>query len=597
MRAIVLTGRGKAFCSGGDVHDIIGPLLSRDFQGLLEFTRLTCDLVRSMRACRRPVVAALNGTVAGAGAVIATACDIRIAAASARIAFLFTKVGLSGADMGAAWLLPRIVGAGRAAELLMTGDFISADEALRIGSTTAWCRTTQLATTAARARASGSRAGPVICARDHEGRAQPRGRDGSAMRARSRGADSGGADAAPGLPGGLRGVSRQARAEIPVKADRGISRTSARRSSGVGCRSGRSHALAAAARAGDRRRGRTEARETAARDWRGGWLRRSQSQDLRGVCLVREAIAAQSPLADAVVALQGLGATALILAGTEAATRALAAGASSPDDVMAAFAMTEPDAGSDVAALKTTRTTRRRRLDPRRREAPDLERGHRGHLSRLREDHPRAGSRGISAFLVPPTRPGSTFAGAQVLAAPHPLGRLRFADCRVPAARIVGEVDRGFKLGMMTLDRLRPTVGAAACGMAARALRRSGHTRPAAPAVRPAAGRHAARPRKDRPDGDRARCRAAARLSRRLGTGRGAERISVSAAMAKSFATEAAQRIVDDAVQIVGGGGVLVGHPVERLYRAVRALRIYEGATDIQRLIIAGSVLDEAANA
>jgi enoyl-CoA hydratase/carnithine racemase len=133
VRAVVVTGAGKAFCSGGDVHDIIGPLLSRDYRGLLEFTRMTCDLVLAMRQCRRPIVAALNGTTAGAGAVIATACDVRIAAATAKIAFLFTKVGLSGADMGAAWLLPRIVGSGRAAELLMTGEFISADEALRIG--------------------------------------------------------------------------------------------------------------------------------------------------------------------------------------------------------------------------------------------------------------------------------------------------------------------------------------------------------------------------------------------------------------------------------------------------------------------------------
>lgn len=133
VRVVVLTGTGKAFCSGGDVHDIIGALMGRDYRALLEFTRMTCDLVLAIRQCRRPVIAALNGTTAGAGAVIATACDIRIAAASARIAFLFTKVGLSGADMGAAWLLPRIVGAGRAAELLMTGDFIAADEALRIG--------------------------------------------------------------------------------------------------------------------------------------------------------------------------------------------------------------------------------------------------------------------------------------------------------------------------------------------------------------------------------------------------------------------------------------------------------------------------------
>jgi enoyl-CoA hydratase/carnithine racemase len=133
VRAIVITGEGKAFCSGGDVHDIIGPLLTRDYRGLLDFTRMTCDLVLAIRRCRRPVVAALNGTTAGAGAVIATACDVRIAAASAKIAFLFTRVGLSGADMGAAWMLPRIVGLGRATELLMTGDFVSADEAFRIG--------------------------------------------------------------------------------------------------------------------------------------------------------------------------------------------------------------------------------------------------------------------------------------------------------------------------------------------------------------------------------------------------------------------------------------------------------------------------------
>lgn len=133
VRVIVLTGAGKAFCSGGDVHDIIGVLVDRDFRGLLEFTRMTGDLVLAIRQCRQPVVAALNGTVAGAGAVIASACDVRIAAASAKIAFLFTKVGLAGADMGAAWLLPRIVGLGRASELLMTGDFISAEEAHRIG--------------------------------------------------------------------------------------------------------------------------------------------------------------------------------------------------------------------------------------------------------------------------------------------------------------------------------------------------------------------------------------------------------------------------------------------------------------------------------
>jgi len=133
VRSIVLTGAGRAFCSGGDVEDIIGALFARDRAGLHEFTQMTCDLILNIRRCRRPVVAALNGTVAGAGAVIATACDFRIAAETAKIAYLFTRVGLSGADMGASWLLPRIVGLGRATELLMTGDFIDAQTAERIG--------------------------------------------------------------------------------------------------------------------------------------------------------------------------------------------------------------------------------------------------------------------------------------------------------------------------------------------------------------------------------------------------------------------------------------------------------------------------------
>ena len=133
VRAIIVTGAGRAFCSGGDVEDIIGALLGKDLKALHEFTKLTCDLILAMRRCRRPIVGALNGTVAGAGAVIAAACDIRIAAESAKIAFLFTKVGLSGADMGAAWLLPRIVGFGHASEMLLTGDFIDAKRAHEIG--------------------------------------------------------------------------------------------------------------------------------------------------------------------------------------------------------------------------------------------------------------------------------------------------------------------------------------------------------------------------------------------------------------------------------------------------------------------------------
>jgi enoyl-CoA hydratase/carnithine racemase len=133
VRAIVVTGEGRAFCSGGDVETIIGQLFARDYEGLLAFTRMTCELIANIRLCKRPVIAALNGTVAGAGAVIAAACDVRIASERAKIAFLFTKVGLAGADMGAAWLLPRLIGLSRATQLLMSGDFIDAQEAERIG--------------------------------------------------------------------------------------------------------------------------------------------------------------------------------------------------------------------------------------------------------------------------------------------------------------------------------------------------------------------------------------------------------------------------------------------------------------------------------
>ena len=133
VRAVVVTGEGRAFCSGGDVEDIIGELFSRDMAGLLAFTRMTVDLVRAMRACRAPIIAAINGVAAGAGAIIAMASDLRVASPRGRVAFLFNKVGLSGADMGAARLLPRIVGFGRATELLLLGDTVDAETALRIG--------------------------------------------------------------------------------------------------------------------------------------------------------------------------------------------------------------------------------------------------------------------------------------------------------------------------------------------------------------------------------------------------------------------------------------------------------------------------------
>lgn len=133
IHGVILTGEGRGFCSGGDVEDIIGKLLAMDEKELLEFTTMTCDVIANMRACPQPIVAALNGTVAGAGSALALASDFRLAAPEAKIAFLFVKAGLSAADMGACHLLPRIVGLGRATELLMLGDFVSAEEAQRIG--------------------------------------------------------------------------------------------------------------------------------------------------------------------------------------------------------------------------------------------------------------------------------------------------------------------------------------------------------------------------------------------------------------------------------------------------------------------------------
>ncbi len=133
VRALVITGTGRGFCSGGDVHDIIGKLLEMDPHDLLDFTRMTGSVVQRMRECPMPIIAAVNGVAAGAGAVIALAADIRIVARSASFSFLFTKVGLAGGDMGAAYLLPRVIGFGRATEVLMLGDRVDAERAVQIG--------------------------------------------------------------------------------------------------------------------------------------------------------------------------------------------------------------------------------------------------------------------------------------------------------------------------------------------------------------------------------------------------------------------------------------------------------------------------------
>jgi enoyl-CoA hydratase/carnithine racemase len=159
VKAVVVTGAGGNFCSGGDVHEIIGPLTKMDETGLLRFTRMTGDLVRAMRACPQPVIAAVEGVCAGAGAIMAMASDLRLATPDAKTAFLFTRVGLSGADMGACAILPRIIGHGRAAELLFTGRSMTAEEGERWGF---WNRVTAHALDDAQALARELAKGPSI---------------------------------------------------------------------------------------------------------------------------------------------------------------------------------------------------------------------------------------------------------------------------------------------------------------------------------------------------------------------------------------------------------------------------------------------------
>ena len=159
VKAVVVTGAGGNFCSGGDVHEIIGPLTRMDEGGLLRFTRMTGDLVRSMRACPQPIIAAVEGVCAGAGAIIAMASDLRLATPEAKAAFLFTRVGLSGADMGACAILPRIIGHGRAAELLFTGRSMTADEGFAWGF---WNRVTANVLADAQALARDLAKGPNI---------------------------------------------------------------------------------------------------------------------------------------------------------------------------------------------------------------------------------------------------------------------------------------------------------------------------------------------------------------------------------------------------------------------------------------------------
>ena len=331
-----------------------------------------------------------------------------------------------------------------------------------------------------------------------------------------------------------------------------------------------------------------------------GWLRHvvtadhgghGEALDVRSLCLIRETLARYSGLADFVFAMQGLGSGAISLFGSPEMQARYLPGVARGDNV-AAFALSEPDAGSDAAALTT--------------QAEKVEGGWRvngvktwisnGGIADFYTLFARTGegpgAKGVSAFVVDADTPGLTVAERIPVIAPHPLARLEFNDMFIPDAQMLGESGRGFKAAMATLDIFRSTVGAAALGFARRALEE-------------AAGRATARHMFGAPMAELQLVQAkiadmalgidaSALLIYRAAWVKDVQqrRVTREAAMAKLHATESAQQAIDDAVQIFGGLGVRSGHPVEKLYREIRALRIYEGASDVQKLIIARATLE-----
>ena len=338
---------------------------------------------------------------------------------------------------------------------------------------------------------------------------------------------------------------------------------------------------------------RVQARELLAALGRSGWFGPIGERDLRALCLVRETLAAASPLADSVAALQALSITPILLTANEPMQQAWAepalAGAA-----MGAFAMTEAEAGSDVGSIQTTavREGDEYRLDGAKTLISNA--GIADFYIVFASTDPEAGTRGISAFVVGAATAGLRFLRPQVMSAPHPLGDIELDGCRVPAVNRLGGEGEGFKLGMMTLDRVRASVGAAACGLGHRALEEAlSHAKSRQQFGKSLGSFQLVQQKLARMATDLA---AARLLVYRAAweTDRSKERVTLETAMAKAFATEAAQRIVDDAIQVLGGRGVLATHPVDRLYRSVRAMRIYEGTTEIQQLIIAGRLLADS---
>ena len=334
----------------------------------------------------------------------------------------------------------------------------------------------------------------------------------------------------------------------------------------------------------------------------GGWLANAviaphggarTTLDVRTLCLSRETLARRSGLADFAFAMQGLGAGPISIFGSEALRNRYLPGVASGERI-AAFALSEADAGSDVTAM---RTTARRDGDA------WVIGGEKSWISNagiadfyvLFARTPDLGDDAFTAFVIDASAPGCSVSARVPVSAPHPLGTLTLTDCRVPDSAVVGEPGRGLRVALGTLDVFRSTVGAAALGMARRALSEAlVHTQARRAFGKPIAAHQLTQARL----ADMALAiDAAALLVYRAAWTRdmGAERITREAAMAKLFATESAQRVIDDAIQLLGARGVVAGSPLEKLYREIRALRIYEGTSEIQKLVIAGTLLPDLA--
>lgn len=333
-----------------------------------------------------------------------------------------------------------------------------------------------------------------------------------------------------------------------------------------------------------------------------GWLKhtvpagRGQKLDVRTLCLLREALAYQSGLADFCFAMQGLGSGPISLFGSEELKQAFLPGVASGDSI-AAFALSEKSAGSDVSAMAMTaeRVADHYILNGEKTWISNA--GIADFYTVFARTGEAPGARGLSAFVVAADTPGLRVSERIDIIAPHPLGTLQFDDCRIPASQLLGEAGQGFKVAMATLDVFRTTVAAAALGFARRAcdetvahvLKRELFGAPLAELQMTQAS--------------------VADMALDIDTSallvyrsawakdRGQERVTREAAMAKLHATETAQQVIDRAVQLFGGLGVTSGQIVERLYREIRSLRIYEGASEVQKVIIARNEYKRFANA